>query len=204
MGSGRRGICLVNISAITDGLLLLAPVSGAAVSQFFGARPAVYRRFGLAGHEGVDYACAVGTLVMAAAGGVVWRAGDSAGPWGTRVIVRHEFGYTVYAHLSSVQVAPGQAVAAGQVLGLSGATGNVTGPHLHFGLALPEARPGFACPAVMGATWWHDPLLVGDAVMAVRGGAAICCANALTRAVGDDARGMRCTAHGFQQGGDVW
>ena len=197
MGRGWRGICLVNISEVTDGLLLLAPVGGSPVAQFFGARPAVYRRFGLAGHEGIDYACAVGTPVMAAAGGAVWRAGDSAGPWGVRVIVRHEFGFTVYAHLSSVHVSPGQVVAAGQVLGLSGATGNVTGPHLHFALALPEARPGFACPAVMGAHWWHDPLLVGDAVMAVRGGP-------LVRAVGDEARGMRCTAHGFQQGGDVW
>lgn len=175
-------------------LVLLAPVGGSPVTQFFGERPAAYRRFGLAGHEGIDYACAPGTPVVAAADGVVWRAGNSRGPWGVRVILRHRFGFTVYAHLRSVEITPGQmAVTAGQVIGLSGATGNTTGPHLHFALALPEENPGYACPAVMGASWWHDPLSVGDARMATRGG------QSLVRAVGS----TRCVSHGFG-GGDTW
>lgn len=179
-----------------EDLVLLAPVGGSPVTQWFGERAAVYRRFGLAGHEGIDYACAVGTPVVAAAEGVVWRAGDSRGPWGARVILRHGFGYTVYAHLSEVHVAPGQAVVAGQGVGLSGATGNVTGPHLHLALALLEKNAGYACPAVMGAHWWHDPLLIGDAMTAGRGGQA----GPFVRAVG----GTHCVAHGFKWVGDVW
>lgn len=174
--------------AAGDDLVLAAPVS-APVSQGFGSRPAVYRRFGLAGHEGIDYACPVGTAVMAAAGGQVWRAGETLGPWGVRVIVRHGFGFTVYAHLSEARVTTGQLVTAGQVVGLSGATGNVTGPHLHFALARPAVRPGYACPAAMGAHWWHEPV-------AIDAGA--------TRSVGIEARGMRCGVHGFGTGGDVW
>ena len=111
--------------------------------------------------------------------------------------MRHEFGFTVYAHLSSVEVAPDQGVAAGQVLGKSGKTGNVTGPHLHFALALPEERAGYACPAVMGAHWWHDPLLAGDALFVVRG-------DALMRSADDAQMHMRCRVSRTRPEGDVW
>lgn len=183
------------------GLVLRVPVTdmpaGVVVSQFFGSRPAAYKAYGLAGHEGIDYACHVGSTVVATADGQVWRAGDSHGPWGVRVILKHEFGFTVYAHMTSVDVAPGQGIAAGQVLGKSGKTGNVTGPHLHFALALPEERVGYACPAVMGAHWWHDPLLAGDALFVVRGGALLVAAN-------DEQLNMRCRVSRTKPEGDVW
>lgn len=188
------------MGAMDEGLSLRLPfvgVEGLSVSQFFGSRPAAYKAYGLAGHEGIDYACAVGTTVVAAAEGVVWRAGDSHGPWGVRVILKHGFGFTVYAHLSSVEVAPSQGVAAGQVMGRSGKTGNVTGPHLHFALALPEEHAGYACPAVMGANWWHDPLLAGDALFVARGGA-------LTRSVGGPLMHARCRVSRVKPEGDVW
>lgn len=123
----------------------------------------------MAGHEGLDFACPIGSVVVAAAAGQVWRTGDSKGPWGIRVILQHEFGFTVYAHLSNAIVAIGQQVEVEQVLGHSGDTGNVTGPHLHFSLALYQEQVGYACPAAMGATWWYDPMLVGDALLASRG-----------------------------------
>jgi len=55
------------------------------------------------------------------------------GAYGNQIVVRMNDGtYTQYGHLSSVFVSVGQTVTPGQVIGLSGATGNVTGPHLHF------------------------------------------------------------------------
>ncbi|MER5886241.1 peptidoglycan DD-metalloendopeptidase family protein [Streptomyces sp. NPDC001941] len=83
-------------------------------------------------HTGVDFGCPTGTPVSAVGPGTVVVAGDQ-GAYGNCVILQMEDGrFTLYAHLSSVDVKAGQGVGGGQRLGLSGATGNVTGPHLHF------------------------------------------------------------------------
>ena len=85
-------------------------------------------------HTGADLSAAEGTPVLAAADGVVRmaRAHDS---YGNYVRILHENGdETLYAHMKYLYVRAGQTVRLGQVLGLSGATGNVTGPHLHFEL----------------------------------------------------------------------
>ncbi|MFJ6699501.1 peptidoglycan DD-metalloendopeptidase family protein [Streptomyces sp. NPDC091272] len=83
-------------------------------------------------HTGVDFAVPSGTPVDCVGPGTVVTAGDQ-GAYGNAVIVRMDDGrFTLYAHLSSLAVKPGQAVSAGERLGLSGVTGNVTGPHLHF------------------------------------------------------------------------
>ncbi|MFI6942381.1 peptidoglycan DD-metalloendopeptidase family protein [Streptomyces sp. NPDC050418] len=83
-------------------------------------------------HTGVDFGCPTGTPVSSVGPGTVVVAGDQ-GAYGNCVIVQMSDGrFTLYAHLSRVDVKTGQGVAAGQRLGLSGATGNVTGPHLHF------------------------------------------------------------------------
>ncbi|MDX2643977.1 M23 family metallopeptidase [Streptomyces sp. PA03-1a] len=83
-------------------------------------------------HTGVDFQASVGTPVHAAGAGTVVEAGWG-GSYGNNVVIRHADGmYTQYAHLSSLGVSVGQTVSAGQQIGLSGATGNVTGPHLHF------------------------------------------------------------------------
>ncbi|NBM19044.1 transglycosylase family protein [Streptomyces sp. GC420] len=83
-------------------------------------------------HTGVDYAVPTGTRVRAAAAGTVVAAGW-AGAYGHQVVIRHAGGlYTQYAHLSALAVRRGQHVAVGRVIGASGATGNVTGAHLHF------------------------------------------------------------------------
>lgn len=82
-------------------------------------------------HTGIDFAVPVGTPIKAAGPGTVISAGP-AGPYGTQVIVRHSDGmYSQYAHLSALRVAIGKRVEGGDVIGLSGATGNVSGPHLH-------------------------------------------------------------------------
>ncbi|GAA3876341.1 M23 family metallopeptidase [Streptomyces sedi] len=83
-------------------------------------------------HTGADFPVSTGTPVVSVSDGEVVTAG-SGGSYGTEVVVRHDDGhYSQYAHLSSLSVSAGQTVTAGDQLGLSGATGNVTGPHLHF------------------------------------------------------------------------
>jgi murein DD-endopeptidase MepM/ murein hydrolase activator NlpD len=83
-------------------------------------------------HPGLDIAARTGTPVVAAAAGKVVRAGD-AGTYGNLVVIRHPSGLeTRYAHLSAVTVKAGDEVGPGQEVGLVGATGRVTGPHLHF------------------------------------------------------------------------
>jgi len=83
-------------------------------------------------HLGVDYAAAQGTPVRSVGIGVVESAGNMGG-YGNAVVVKHSNGHsTVYAHLSKMLVKRGQSVAQGQTVGLVGATGWATGPHLHF------------------------------------------------------------------------
>ncbi|MGW1805303.1 transglycosylase family protein [Streptomyces sp. NPDC002078] len=88
-------------------------------------------------HTGVDFLVPTGTSVRAAETGQVVAAGWG-GSYGYQVVIRHADGrYTQYGHLSAISVRIGQNVTTGQRIGRSGATGNVTGPHLHF-----EVRTG--------------------------------------------------------------
>ncbi|MCC9705879.1 M23 family metallopeptidase [Streptomyces sp. MNU76] len=83
-------------------------------------------------HTGVDFAAPTGTSLKAVGAGTVVSAGWG-GAYGNQVVVKLADGYYAqYAHLSSISVSAGQSVSGGQQIGLSGATGNVTGPHLHF------------------------------------------------------------------------
>ncbi|WP_407836319.1 peptidoglycan DD-metalloendopeptidase family protein [Streptomyces sp. DSM 116496] len=83
-------------------------------------------------HTGVDFAASSGTTVKAVGAGTVVSAGWS-GSYGNEVVIRHADGkYSQYAHLSQLSVSSGQSVTGGQTIGLSGSTGNSTGPHLHF------------------------------------------------------------------------
>ena len=83
-------------------------------------------------HEGVDIGAASGAEIRAATDGIVVSAGWRGG-YGNAVVIDHGNGLaTLYAHQSSLAVAAGERVAAGQVVGYVGATGYVTGPHLHY------------------------------------------------------------------------
>ncbi|MFO0582914.1 MAG: M23 family metallopeptidase [Anaeromyxobacter sp.] len=107
------------------------PVEHAGVSSTFGMRfhPIEHRRIL---HAGVDLTGQRGNVVQAAARGYVVRAGWVGG-YGILVEVRHPGDVTTrYGHLSALLCGPGDAVDAGQPLGLVGATGRATGPHLHF------------------------------------------------------------------------
>jgi LysM repeat protein len=85
------------------------------------------------GHRAVDIAVPIGTPVKAADRGKVVYAGWNPTGYGFRVVIDHGIDYlTLYAHLSDIYVTPGQIVGKGQVIGVSGSNGNITGPHLHF------------------------------------------------------------------------
>ncbi|MFC9649459.1 MULTISPECIES: M23 family metallopeptidase [unclassified Streptomyces] len=88
-------------------------------------------------HSGQDFAVPTGTPVHAVHGGTVVKAGPNGagdGPaYGNAIVIKHKNGtYSQYAHLSQVKVYVGQQVKTDKVIGLSGNTGNSSGPHLHF------------------------------------------------------------------------
>jgi murein DD-endopeptidase MepM/ murein hydrolase activator NlpD len=107
------------------------PVERGGISSLYGVRVDPLdgsRRM----HRGLDVAAERGEPVEAAADGWVVRAGASGG-YGLMVEVRHAGDVTTrYGHLSTLLCAPGEAVEAGQLIGLVGQTGRATGPHLHF------------------------------------------------------------------------
>ncbi|MFJ4734177.1 transglycosylase family protein [Streptomyces sp. NPDC088770] len=115
---------------------LVAPVGGGIGTAYH----ATGSHWSKGYHTGVDFEVPTGTSVKAAAAGRVVSAGWG-GAYGYQVVIRHADGhYTQYGHLSAISVRVGQTVAVGRGIGRSGATGNVTGPHLHFEV---RTGPGF-------------------------------------------------------------
>jgi murein DD-endopeptidase MepM/ murein hydrolase activator NlpD len=91
-------------------------------------------------HAGVDFPAAAGTAVFASQSGKVVLA-ENLYYSGNTVVIDHGYGiYTMYAHLSEIGVRPGEMVKVGGEIGKVGATGRVTGPHLHWGLTIDHAR----------------------------------------------------------------
>ena len=113
-------------------LSMLAPVQG-VLGDRFGPRANWF-------HSGVDFKAAAGTAVHAARAGRVAFAAWSSGGYGWLIVVDHGSGVTSwYAHLSRLEVAAGQQVAAGSLIGRVGASGHATGPHLHFEVRVRDA-----------------------------------------------------------------
>ncbi|MER5732235.1 peptidoglycan DD-metalloendopeptidase family protein [Streptomyces sp. NPDC002138] len=112
----------------------VTPIEGSYVSTQYGVGGSMWSS---GSHTGIDFHAGVGTVVRAVGAGVIVEAGNG-GAYGNNIVIKHNDGtYTQYAHLSRLSVSAGEQVTAGQQIGLSGDTGNVSGAHLHF-----EARTG--------------------------------------------------------------
>lgn len=102
------------------------------ISQAFGVNPSYYAKWGLGGHEGLDFSCPEGTPVCALRGGKVsifWAPYS----YGHYVVVAGADMDIYYAHLSRM-LHDGETVSEGTIIGYSGNSGNSTGPHLHIGI----------------------------------------------------------------------
>ncbi|WP_330339074.1 M23 family metallopeptidase [Streptomyces sp. NBC_00557] len=102
-------------------------------------------------HTGLDFAAPTGTLIKAVHSGTVTEAGW-AGAYGYRTVLTLDDGTELwFCHQSSINVSVGQKVSTGQVIGRVGATGNVTGPHLHL-----EVHPNGQATGIDPAPWLRD------------------------------------------------
>ena len=116
---------------------LVVPVATYRITATFGATSSLWSSI----HTGVDLAAPTGTPVAAAVGGVVTGASYD-GAYGNKITITDADGTeTWYAHLNTIEITIGTSVEPGDLIGTVGATGNVTGPHLHL-----EVRPGGAEP----------------------------------------------------------
>lgn len=127
--------------------ILSWPLESIRLTQEFGGsdfaknNPGIYGR---AYHPGTDFAASIGTKIMSVSAGTVRDFGNTdAYPgcyaWGKWILVDHDNGLSsLYTHLSSIIISRGQKVASGEVIGLSGSTGIVTGPHLHLSLYISQ------------------------------------------------------------------
>lgn len=119
------------------------------VSQTWGADPKYYGQFYIygvkqKGHEGVDFATPIGVNMVAPFDGKVLRVGYQAdfSNYGKVVVLWDSVQKCAvwFCHLSETSVAMGAQIKKGQIIGKSGSTGNVTGPHLHFCIVLTDAN----------------------------------------------------------------
>ena len=146
-----NGVVVGDCGVITPPATASPPAQSVGLRVPLNGSPGIERGFGN-GHNGIDYRVPTGTAVYAADAGTVAFEGPGAkNGWftsiaGISILLRHSDKFTGYAHLSRTVIDTGQRVSKGQLIGYSGATGVVTGPHLHFEVLplTPDFRNGYA------------------------------------------------------------
>jgi len=110
------------------------------LSQPFGTNPEWYKPFGLKGHNGIDYATPVGTKLFSAISGTITETANDKNGYGIYIKIENDECGILYGHLKELpKLKVGDIVKAGDLIAISGNTGNSTGPHLHFGV-FPKPR----------------------------------------------------------------
>jgi len=122
-----------SIAGLWDGDFLL-PMASKITSPFGNKR--LFNGQLKSYHNGVDFRAPIGTPVFAANSGVIKMAANLFYSGNVVIIDHGNFIFTIYAHLSKIEVKAGQQIEKGQQLGLTGATGRVSGPHLHWGVKI--------------------------------------------------------------------
>ena len=113
--------------------MIFSPLPGTPlVTQGFGQNPADYAPFGMLGHNGIDFGVPEGTVVYAPHDGVVTIKDEGTKNYGLSVTIDDGKRRTLLAHLSQAKATNGQSISQGDPVGLSGKSGNCTGPHLHW------------------------------------------------------------------------
>jgi hypothetical protein len=131
-----------DIPNLQRGLYLATPYSGQyIITQLWGENPAFYSRYSyegvsLLGHNGADFGTPHGVSVLATEAGEVVQTGYEPTGFGHFILLAHPWGQSIYGHLNSISVQMGQHVGRGQTIGISGNTGNSSGPHLHFAIRI--------------------------------------------------------------------
>jgi len=147
---------ILDPSKLPSSGVLSWPLENIFVTQLFGKTVDSKRLYASGTHNGVDFRASVGTPVMAMADGTVLGIGDTdltcqGASFGKFVFIQYNDGLSsTFGHLSLIKAYEGQTVKRGEVVGYSGATGYVTGPHLHVSLYASQAvkmasKPSAAC-----------------------------------------------------------
>ncbi len=147
---------ILDPSKLPAGRVLTWPLEKVYVTQLFGKTVDSKRLYASGTHSGVDFRASVGTPVLAMADGTVLGTGDTdlacyGASFGKFVFIQYNNGLSsTFGHLSLIKATVGQVVQRGEIVGYSGATGHVTGPHLHVSLYASQAvkmysKPSAAC-----------------------------------------------------------
>jgi murein DD-endopeptidase MepM/ murein hydrolase activator NlpD len=106
------------------------------ISQKWGGNYQMYKKYGLKGHNGVDWALPTGTILISPFDGIVISAKKDKDGYGTHIKIwdPKQKCCVIFAHMKSVNVKVWQRIKVGQLIGFSDNTGFSTGPHLHFGI----------------------------------------------------------------------
>jgi murein DD-endopeptidase MepM/ murein hydrolase activator NlpD len=127
------------------------PFSGSFPVTFaFGAKSSdekiknKFLEWGWVGHIGIDFACPIGTNIIAVSSGSVVQSGIN-GDYGNSITIKHSWGTSLYAHLSECLCKVGDKIKVGKLIGKSGSSGAAFGSHLHFAIKplKPDINNGY-------------------------------------------------------------